>query len=77
LIITSLTCPTASDDRKITQKAGGKGSPDKNDLKSKTKNKLYEEAKSLHIEGRSKMSKKELIESIVFLKGTTETDESR
>lgn len=53
-----------SDDKKSTQKAGEKGSPDKIDLNSKTKNELYEKAKSLHIEGRSKMSKKELILSI-------------
>ncbi len=53
-----------SDNKKSTQKAGGKGIPDKMDLNSKSKNELYEEAKSLHIEGRSKMSKKKLIESI-------------
>ncbi len=53
-----------SDDKKSTQKAGKKGSPDKTDLNSKSKNELYEEAKNLHIEGRSKMSKKELIGSI-------------
>jgi len=46
-----------------TENAGEKGGKASN-YEDRTKDELYEQAKELDIEGRSKMSKKELIEAL-------------
>ena len=45
-------------------KAGGTLDHDSTHLEDRTKDELYDEAKDIGIEGRSKMDKKELIEAI-------------
>lgn len=50
----------AKEGRSTVGKRGGKGG----DLEERTKDELYDEAKKLGIDGRSKMSKKELVSAI-------------
>lgn len=53
----------AGETKRKTRRPGGSGNPNR-PLEDRRKNELYNRARQLHIEGRSKMNKDELVRAI-------------